>query len=86
MPNYSKSSQCAQGARATIHSFDGLTKAQMVELFNHRISEPLTPGAFQRCAAAALYCWCDDVIKGRFASICSLTSKLETLEKIYHNR
>lgn len=84
MPTSVKSSSSAQGARAT--SLYNLTKAQLIELLQGPVAKPLSPDDLYRCATAIARRWCDDVIKGRFASICSLTSKLETLEKIYHNR
>lgn len=78
------SSNAVQGTRTT--SLYNLTKAQLIELLQGPVAKPLSPDDLYRCATAIARRWCDDVIKGRFASICSLTSKLETLEKIYHNR
>lgn len=88
-----KNLQPTQGAsRADVQptkqatSFDKLSKRQLVELLNGHITQPLTPEGLYRCAVSALGKWCDDVIKGSYASMYELTTKLEALQSIYRQR
>ena len=67
-------------------SFEQLTKKQLIELLEGNITQPLTPEGLYRCAVSALGKWCDDVIKGSYASMYELTTKLEALQSIYRQR
>lgn len=67
-------------------SFEQLTKAQLIELLKGNITKPLTPEGLYRCAVSVLGKWCDDVIKGNYASMYELTTKLDALKDIYNQR
>lgn len=91
MPNVPESRTSTQGVKATVQptkqaTFDKLTKSQLIELLNGRVSKPLTPDGLYRCAVSVLGKWCDDVIKGGYASMYDLTTKLEALQNIYRQR
>lgn len=79
-PNNSKGA--ASRANGTT-SFDKLTKAQLIELLSGNITQPLTPDGFYRCAVSVLGKWCDDVIKGNYASMYNLQTQLDALQNIY---
>lgn len=73
-------------AQTSAKSFEQLTKKQLIELLEGNITQPLTPEGLYRCAVSALGKWCDDVIKGSYASMYELTTKLEALQSIYRQR
>ncbi len=64
-------------------SFEQLTKKQLIELLEGNITNPLTPDGFYRCAVSVLGKWCDDVIKGNYASMYNLQTQLDALQNIY---
>lgn len=76
-------SNAATPARQSATSFDKLTKAQLIELLSGNITQPLTPDGFYRCAVSVLGKWCDDVIKGNYASMYNLQTQLDALQNIY---
>lgn len=67
-------------------SFEQLTKKQLIELLEGKITKPLTPEGLYRCAVSVLGKWCDDVIKGNYASMYELTTKLDALKDIYNQK
>ncbi len=70
----------------TPKSIDKLTKQELIDMLQGRITYPLTPAQLYRCGASIIAKWCDDVVAGRYASPRSVVEKLEVLEKIYHQR
>jgi hypothetical protein len=81
-----KNSTAATSRTNGTKSFEQLTKKQLIELLEGNITQPLTPEGLYRCAVSALGKWCDDVIKGSYASMYELTTKLEALQSIYRQR
>ena len=81
-----KNSTAATSRTNGTKSFEQLTKKQLIELLEGNITQPLTPEGLYRCAVSALGKWCDDVIKGSYASMFELTTKLEALQSIYRQR
>lgn len=86
MPKSPESISAKKSNAATPTSFDKLTKAQLLELLNGRVTKPLTPDGLYRCAVSVLGKWCNDVVSGCYASMYDLTSKLEALQNIYRQR
>lgn len=80
-----KSANTAKNSNGSTQ-FNKLTKAQLIELLNGRITRPLTPGGLYRCAVSVLGKWCNDVVSGGYASMYDLTSKLEALQNIYRQQ
>lgn len=92
MPKSPESRTSTQGVKATVQptkqatSFDKLSKKQLIELLKGNITKPLTPEGLYRCAVSVLGKWCDDVIKGNYASMYELTTKLDALKDIYNQK
>ncbi len=91
MPDSVKSGIKAQGAKTTVSStkrtnLDKLSKSQLIELLSGNIAQPITPEELYRAAASIVAKWCDDVIKGNYASMYELTTKLDALKDIYNQR
>ena len=70
-----KNSTAATSRTNGTKSFEQLTKKQLIELLEGNITQPLTPEGLYRCAVSALGKWCDDVIKGSYASMYELTTR-----------
>lgn len=81
-----KHSTVATPRTKSTKSFEQLTKKQLIELLEGNITKPLTPEGLYRCAVSMLGKWCDDVIKGNYASMYELTTKLDALKDIYNQR
>lgn len=88
MENRVKSTLAANNSNGSAQptSFDKLSKSQLIELLKGNITKPLTPEGLYRCAVSVLGKWCDDVIKGDYASMYELTTKLDALKDIYNQR
>lgn len=91
MARTDKSTSANNSTAATLRtngtkSFEQLTKKQLIELLEGNITKPLTPEGLYRCAVSVLGKWCDDVIKGNYASMYELTTKLDALKDIYNQR
>lgn len=67
-------------------NLDKLSKSQLIELLSGNIAQPITPEELYRAAASIVAKWCDDVIKGNYASMYELTTKLDALKDIYNQR
>ena len=67
-------------------NLDKLSKSQLIELLSGNIAQPITPEELYRAAASIVAKWCNDVIKGNYASMYELTTKLDALKDIYNQR
>lgn len=81
-----KNSTAATSRTNCTKSLEQLTKKQLIELLEGNITQPLTPEGLYRCAVSVLGKWCDDVVKGSYASMYELTTKLEALQSFYRQR
>lgn len=76
-------SEAAKHSNCNAPAFDRLTKAQLIELLQGDITQPLTPEELYRAAASIVARWCNDVVSGGYASMYDVQTQLDALQNIY---
>ena len=76
-------SEAVKHSSCNAPAFDRLTKAQLIELLQGDIKNPITPDELYRAAASIVAKWCNDVVSGGYASMYNLQTQLDALQNIY---
>lgn len=83
MPKNNVSVRSVKHSNGNALAFGKLTKAQLIELLQGDIKNPITPEDLYRAAVSIVAKWCHDVVSGGYASVYSVKTQLNALQNIY---